>query len=840
MISSSALIAPANFHSTGAAAGSKSIELFLDSENAGLDLHVLYRNWRAARRAGDLPLYDEAVLGRTGRAGNHTALVRALSDGAFVFAHAGPAFEEWSGEEVAGRTIDALRPDCANVLLDGLQEALRQKQPVHLVAYPERDGYVQAHDLVIFPLSSRWGGPLLLAYARPRLEKYSLVDAIFASTTGGLMALAPVRGPEGVVDDFRVITLNQGAAGLVRQSVDGLRWHRLTDLFPYLGGTGAIEQLAEAWQTKSAVDFEFPYPSSRGGVRHFSMHASAMGDLVSASLIDVTEIRNREESFRLLFQDSPLPMFVYDPDTMQMRDVNGAAVEHYGYSREQFRSMSLLDIRPPEERERVRQMLAQPSIPTDTGDVWRHLKADGSIIEVQVYSRKVDYQGRSERLAVIVDVTEQRKTEARISFMAHHDALTALPNRVLFLEELRRTLGHVERHGEPAAILCIDLDYFKDVNDTLGHPVGDKLLQQVSERLRGALRDNDLVARLGGDEFAVIQRDLAGPVEAGVLSDRLISVLSQPYDLDGQVVVIGASVGIAVAPTDGDSADALLKNADMALYRAKDDGRGAFRYFQPEMDARVRARRVLEIELRRALVAGEFILHYQPFVSVETGQITGFEALLRWNHPERGMVPPIDFIPLAEDIGLIVPIGEWVLRQACRDAAKWPDNMRVAVNISAVQFKGQKLANVVASALTMSGIPAERLELEITESVLLHDSEANVAVLHQLRTLGVRISMDDFGTGYSSLSYLRSFPFDQIKIDQSFVREIVSNSGDAAIVSAVVGMGSSLGISITAEGVETREQLEHLRAEGCTEVQGYFLGRPMPANDAQELLASQT
>ncbi|WP_449394332.1 EAL domain-containing protein [Devosia riboflavina] len=838
-MSLSASIVQPNPQPSGAAAGRKGLEEFLHGENAGLDLHVLYRNWRTAERPTHLPLYDEVVLGRTGRAGNHTALVRALSDGTFVFAHAGPAFEEWIGEEAAGRDIEALKPDCAHVLLDGLQESLRQKQPVHLVAYPERSGYVRAYDIVIFPLSSRWGGPLLLAYARPRLEKYSLVDAIFASTTGGLMALAPVRGTEGVVDDFRLVALNQGAADLVRQSVDALRWQRLTDLFPHLSGTGAVDQLVEAWRTKSAVEFEFSYPSSLGGVRYFSMRASAMEDLVSASLIDVTEIRNREESFRLLFQDSPLPMFVYNPETMQMRDVNAVAVEHYGYSREQFLSMTLLDIRPDEERERVRQILAQPAIPSDTGDIWKHLKADGSIIEVRVYSRQVDYQGQPARLAVVVDVTEQRKTEARISFMAHHDALTALPNRVLFLDELRRTLRHVERHEQPAAILCIDLDYFKDVNDTLGHPVGDKLLQQVSERLRGTLRDNDLVARLGGDEFAVIQRDLAEPGEAGMLSDRLISVLSQPYDVDGQMVVIGASIGIAMAPTDGDSADALLKNADMALYRAKDEGRGTFRYFQPEMDARVKARRALEVELRRALVVGEFALHYQPFVSVETGKITGFEALLRWHHPERGMVPPIEFIPLAEDIGLIVPIGEWVLRQACRDAAEWPDDMRVAVNISAVQFKGQKLANLVASALTMSGISPGRLELEITELVLLHDSDANVAVLHQLRALGVRISMDDFGTGYSSLSYLRSFPFDKIKIDQSFVREIVDNSGDAAIVSAVVGMGVSLGISTTAEGVETLEQLERLRAEGCTEVQGYYLGRPMPAGEAQKLLARQ-
>lgn len=301
--------------------------------------------------------------------------------------------------------------------------------------------------------------------------------------------------------------------------------------------------------------------------------------------------------------------------------------------------------------------------------------------------------------------------------------------------------------------------------------------------------------------------------------------------------MVGASVGIALAPSDGATGDLLLKNADMALYRAKDDGRGTYRYFEPEMDARMKARRILEIDLRTALAAGEFELYYQPLVTTQTGKITGFEALLRWHQPRRGTVPPADFIPLAEDIGLIVPIGEWVLRQACREAAQWPNHVTVAVNLSAVQFKSGKLTAVVASALANAGLDPKRLELEITESVLLKNSEDNLATLHQLRALGVRIAMDDFGTGYSSLSYLRSFPFDKIKIDRSFVQDMADNNGDTAIVRAVTGIGSSLGISTTAEGVETAEQLERLKLEGCTEVQGYFLGHPAPAAGIRQLLA---
>jgi diguanylate cyclase (GGDEF)-like protein len=375
------------------------------------------------------------------------------------------------------------------------------------------------------------------------------------------------------------------------------------------------------------------------------------------------------------------------------------------------------------------------------------------------------------------------------------------------------------------------------VNDTLGHPVGDRLLQAVAGRLRSTLRENDLVARLGGDEFAIIQDPVRQPGEAGALAERIIAVLAAPYELDGHQINIGASVGIALAPSDGSDASTLLQHADMALYRAKDDGRGMFRYFQPAMDARVKARRALELDLRQALAGQQFALHYQPVIGTAHGGITGFEALLRWHHPVRGTVPPSAFVPLAEEIGLIGPIGEWVLRQACHEAVSWPGALRVAINVSAAQFKGQKLVGTVVSALATSGLPPDRLELEVTEAVLLRDGEINLQTLHQLKTLGVRISMDDFGTGYSSLGYLRSFPFDTIKIDQCFVRDLPSNPGDAAIVRAITGLAASLGMSTTAEGVETEDQLAALKAEGCTEAQGYLISRPVPPDQVAEVLA---
>jgi diguanylate cyclase (GGDEF)-like protein len=432
-------------------------------------------------------------------------------------------------------------------------------------------------------------------------------------------------------------------------------------------------------------------------------------------------------------------------------------------------------------------------------------------------------------------LAERKRLEAQLIHMAHHDALTGLPNRVLFREHMEHELTRARR-GESLAVLCLDLDHFKHVNDTLGHPIGDCLLQAVADRLRECARETDVVSRLGGDEFAIVAVASEQPRGAIALAERAIAALSKPFELEGHHVVIGASVGIAVAPVDGLEADQLMKAADMALYRAKTDGRGVYRFFEPDMDAKMQTRRALELDLRKALVTNEFELYYQPLVNLASNEVCGFEALLRWNHPERGLISPAHFIPLAEEMGIIVPLGEWVLRQACAEAVGWPEEIKVAVNISPAQFKSRSLALAVTSALAASGLAPQRLELEITESVLLQDSETTLATLHNLRDLGVQISMDDFGTGYSSLSYLRSFPFDKIKIDQSFVRDMSDENDSIAIVRAVTGLGKNLGMATTAEGVETDEQLGHLRQEGCTEVQGYLFSRPLPATDILHLL----
>ena len=428
------------------------------------------------------------------------------------------------------------------------------------------------------------------------------------------------------------------------------------------------------------------------------------------------------------------------------------------------------------------------------------------------------------------DVTERQRVEARMAHMARHDALTDLGNRVLFRDEMDAALARLQRTGQGFSIFVFDLDLFKAVNDSLGHPIGDALLQHVAQRLRTAVPDTDTVGRLGGDEFAVLHRGGGDQREnAIVLANELLRSICEPYDIDGHQIVIGISIGIALAPEHGSDADTLLKNADLALYRAKSEGRNGYRFFESEMDAEARMRHALELDLRNALSRGEFELHYQTIIDVATGGVCGAEALVRWRHSQYGLIPPDKFIPLAEEIGIVIPLGEWIIRQACREAAQWPEHVKLALNLSPVQFRNSGLLDVVVSAAGESGLSPDRLELEVTESVLLQKNAANVSVLHHLQAFGACIALDDFGTGYSSLSYLRMFPFNKIKIDRSFIAELSSRADCAAIVCAITGLARSLNVETTAEGVETRQQFELLRVAGCTQAQGYLFSRPCKA-----------
>ena len=440
-------------------------------------------------------------------------------------------------------------------------------------------------------------------------------------------------------------------------------------------------------------------------------------------------------------------------------------------------------------------------------------------------------------LQTFTDTTEMARLQKKIAYQARHDALSGLLNRHGFNEEVEKVLALMKR-GQAFAIHYLDLDQFKQVNDTLGHPVGDSLLKDVANRLRLCAREVDVIARIGGDEFAIIQVLSDLPNGAKAMAERLIQEIEKPFDIDGHSISVGTSIGIVTAPADGTDIGTLLKNADLALYRAKGDGRGVFRFFEADMDAKAQARRGMELDLRQAIAAQQFELHYQPLVESANGRTKAFEALLRWNHPQRGVISPMEFIPLAEEIGLMSKIGSWVISQACKEAKNWPEDVGVAVNVSATQFRDQTVENSIIEALETSGLAPHRLEVEITESVLLEGVEQTQAILARIRELGVKLALDDFGTGYSSLSYLKDFPFDKVKIDRSFIQASnESQSGALTIIKAIIGMSSNLGMRTAAEGIETVDQLKRLTAEGCSELQGYYFSKPVPGHRVLDVLS---
>ena len=548
--------------------------------------------------------------------------------------------------------------------------------------------------------------------------------------------------------------------------------------------------------------------------------------------------RKEEQLLQTVLNNMSQGVLMFDPET-RLIFCNKRYIELYGLSQEIVKpGCSLRDL--------LRHRIERGSFSGDPDEYTARL-AEG-IAEGKTFNNIVNLpDGRAVSvvnkpvadggwLATHEDVTERQRSEERIAHMARHDALTDLPNRVLLLEQLNHEIKRVKR-GECLAVLCLDLDQFKSVNDALGHHIGDELLKLVGERLRGCTRELDIVARMGGDEFAIIMTQMDQAADAATLSKRIRDSVIRPYQVEGHQIVTDISIGISVAPMDAVESDELLRNADMALYDAKADGRGTFRFFEPEMNTRMKVRRELEMDLRKALASEQFQLYYQPLVVLETNEVNGFEALLRWNHPARGLVSPVDFIPIAEETGLIVPLGEWVLKAACAEAVNWPEHIKVAVNLSPAQLNSRNLVSMVTAALHESGMPPRKLQLEITESVLLQNTFTTLATLHELRKMGVQIALDDFGTGYSSLSYLRSFPFDKIKIDRSFIQDLSNGAEPLAIVNAVAGLAKCLNMTSTAEGVETQQQMEVLQAIGCTEMQGYLFSHARPANEIRQFFA---
>jgi len=774
---------------------------------------------------------------------------------------------------------------------------------------------------------------------------------------GMVTRFPPIEGRAGTIGDRKVSKelsdlINSGKpsgtfhSGRTSDGIERTSSYRVLSRAPYfvLAGMASDHYLA---------DWRSDIRKSATLVGIFALVLSLSG----ASLWWIwRHLRRREASFRMMFDNHPQPMWVWDHETFRYLAVNDAAVAHYGYSREQFLGMTVLDLRPPEGREMIRQAARETEGSRRSNRMVRHIKADGTVIDVLVQARTLNYGGRTATLVAGIDVTERKRAEDELrqtkgfldtvinhvpvaitvknvkdnrylltntkgedlfglprdqivgrtageifgpevgkalaaqeheavehdgleytgpllhvtpggydvvstkkliirdakgapehllsiveditervraaeqaDHMARHDALTGLANRVLFAEQANHALAQASHTAAPFSILLLDLDQFKHVNDSLGHPVGDALLTAVAQRLQDCVGADGLVARFGGDEFAILQRAADDHDQSGLaLASRICEAIVAPYELTGHRVTIGTSIGIVLAPAHGTNFDQLMKYADLALYRAKSAGRNRICVFEAALAETAQIRLTLENDLRHALARAEFEVYYQPVVELMTSKPCGVEALLRWKHPTMGMIAPDRFIPVAEDIGLMPELGEWVLRTACAEAVSWPPHLRLAVNLSSVQFGNGDLVGIVSRALRDAGLPPERLELEITESVLLQKTDENIALLHELKDAGVSVVLDDFGTGYSSLSYLKMFPWDKIKIDRSFVEELGSSAECSAIVCAVVGLGRSLRIATTAEGIETEEQRALLFAAGCTYGQGYLFGRPVP------------
>jgi diguanylate cyclase (GGDEF)-like protein/PAS domain S-box-containing protein len=568
-----------------------------------------------------------------------------------------------------------------------------------------------------------------------------------------------------------------------------------------------------------------------------------------ATIEDVSERRNLEQErdrnyafLRQIIDHIPTQITVKDVRDHRYVLANRVAETQFGMSRDDIVGKTAFDLFPKAVAEIFAAEDERALQSADGLFLDEHLWQSQTRGHRYITSRRIgipDHTGETRYIVNVVDdVTERRRANEKIAHLAHYDALTDLPNRVLFREQIERELQRARR-GEQFALLYIDVDEFKGINDSLGHHVGDELLKAVAARIRGCIRETDLIARLGGDEFAVIQTAVRDTSDVVEFTTRLHEAIRQPFECLGHHLSTDASIGIALAPKDGTDLDQLVKNADLAMYAAKASGRRTYRFFEPAMDASAKARLTLEQDLRHALADGGFEIHYQPLVDLGNNEVSGCEALLRWRHPQRGMISPAEFIPVAEDTGLIVEIGEWVLRTACAEAVTWPAHIRIAVNVSPVQLKCQTLALTIASALAASGLAASRLELEITEAVLIRDDETALAILHQLRAIGVRIALDDFGTGYSSLSYLKRFPFDKIKIDRCFVSDVAEIDGSSAIVQAVVNIAAARNMTTTAEGVETPEQKEMLRNLGCTQMQGYLFSAAKPGPEVKHLFGTR-
>jgi len=646
--------------------------------------------------------------------------------------------------------------------------------------------------------------------------------------------------PEGIVfldSDGRYILWNQEYAKIYAKSADLLREGvKLSDTLRIGVGRGDYPEALgreEEWIAQRLEMIENP----GAGTRHEQRLSSGQTILIEERRtidggtiglrVDVTDMKRREQSFRLLFEGNPVPLLVYDPRTEMILRANDAAAAHFGYTREEFRSLPAQYLFADDEWAEARELLASDFREKDR--FWKQRAADGSGLESVLFTSQTRLEDGVATILSVFDVTERRRVEARMAHMARHDELTGLANRVQCREQLHRLL-ETTTEGCGFTLAMVDLDHFKDVNDTYGHQPGDAVLAEAARRMSAIVPGDALLCRIGGDEFAILfpGKDRK-PVDDACRA--IIAELAKPFFSGEHVLRIGATIGLARAPQDSDDAETLLRYADLALYAAKSSERGTLRHFEAKMDFAAQERTRLENDFRNAVLRGDLEVHYQPLINLDTEEIEGYEALLRWNHAERGAVSPEVFIPLAEEMGLIDIVGQHVLRTACVEAARWPSGNKLAVNVSPLQFRSGHLLTSVVQALAWSGLDPARLELEITEAVLMDQGQQTSSLIGRIRDMGIGISMDDFGTGYSSLSYLLQYPFTKIKIDKSFVLQLAKEPESRAVVRAIISLGRSLGLTVTAEGVEREDVLACLREEGCGQGQGYLFGKARPADE---------
>jgi diguanylate cyclase (GGDEF)-like protein/PAS domain S-box-containing protein len=719
-------------------------------------------------------------------------------------------------------------------------------------------GLMLAAYVVVVASMGRYLNRWIVETARLRLDQAAVNSKLQAAVAESKAVLNEIEqiyryAPVGLffIDtNYRHVRINEQMAKIHGLPVSAHIGRTLREIVP-----GLADELMELFrpiyqrgepvlnmEIKGSLASYFPFRSESGEVTGVIGAVTDITDLKQAQLA----LRQSEERFRTIFDSVNDLIFLHDFETGANVEVNQRACEMFGYTRDELLKLKVGDLsenKPPYTSENLLSEMQKARSGTPQRFDWRSKTKDGRLFWVEISIRRATFGGRDFLLSTAREISQRKEAEDQLKRMAQFDLLTGLANRGVFVAEVARAIERARRSERSFAVLYLDLDHFKDVNDTLGHPIGDRLLQSVAERLQANVRTIDTLARFGGDEFALLMADIVDPTDAGVLADKLLQIMVKPFLLDGNQIQSGVSIGIATYEPDAPDAETLLAHADVALYRAKSEGRHTYRFFTGAMDVEVRKRVALTSELQAGIAAGQLFLAYQPQVDMETGRLVGLEALVRWNHPTRGVLLPGEFLPAAERSGLIVMLGNWVLRSACRQARQWLETgvalPPMAINVSALQFKApRELENEIETVLAETGLPPGLLEIEMTETALMGTSSGPDNVVERLRARGLRIAIDDFGTGYSSLLYLRRFPVDRIKIAQEFVKDIGVEANDTAIVKATIGLARELGIGVMAEGVETADQLRLLHEWGCRQAQGFYFAAPMPAEDVLPLLRS--